>query len=482
MQDKDANNPDLERRRFIRNAGTGALAVGGSSVLSVSAATEGHKERECKTPGCEYDVVVIGGGFAGVSAARDCCENGYKTLLLEASNRLGGRAFTADFGKDHIELGGAWIHWQQPFIWAEKERYGLKVKETPGAVPDRIIYFDGEKAEDLGAEDFVALFEDFRVVSEEAREIMPMPFDPKIAWDKVLEADKISAQDKLNEAKIRPKSRVFLQSLMAASAHAKAETWNYADFLRWSALSGYNDLGMYLDTSSRFKFQHGTISLIDAMIEDAKPDIQMSTPVKTVEDLGDKVRITSVRGKEFIAGTVICTVPLNVLPHVSFTPPLDSRVIEAAQEANPGTGVKVFIRVKGKVGKISCAAAQDHPLHMVFTYDEYEDHTILACFGIDSELIDYYDEEAVQIALRDYLPEAEVEAVTFYDWNISPYARSTYPHFRPHWFARYYDAFGKDIGRILFASGDYCEGWCSFFDGAMGDGFKAASRAKKILG
>ena len=32
MQDKDANNPDLERRRFIRNAGTGALAVGGSSV------------------------------------------------------------------------------------------------------------------------------------------------------------------------------------------------------------------------------------------------------------------------------------------------------------------------------------------------------------------------------------------------------------------------------------------------------------------
>ena len=27
MQDKDANNPDLERRRFIRNAGTGALAV-----------------------------------------------------------------------------------------------------------------------------------------------------------------------------------------------------------------------------------------------------------------------------------------------------------------------------------------------------------------------------------------------------------------------------------------------------------------------
>jgi NADPH-dependent 2,4-dienoyl-CoA reductase/sulfur reductase-like enzyme len=38
-----------------------------------------------------YDVVVIGGGFAGVTAARDLRRRGYRVLILEARDRLGGR-------------------------------------------------------------------------------------------------------------------------------------------------------------------------------------------------------------------------------------------------------------------------------------------------------------------------------------------------------------------------------------------------------
>jgi len=38
-----------------------------------------------------YDVIVVGGGFAGVTAARECALQGRRTLLLEARDRLGGR-------------------------------------------------------------------------------------------------------------------------------------------------------------------------------------------------------------------------------------------------------------------------------------------------------------------------------------------------------------------------------------------------------
>ena len=37
------------------------------------------------------DVVVIGGGFAGITAARDLKQRGFDELLLEARDRLGGR-------------------------------------------------------------------------------------------------------------------------------------------------------------------------------------------------------------------------------------------------------------------------------------------------------------------------------------------------------------------------------------------------------
>ena len=62
------------------------------------------------------DVVVIGGGFAGVTAARDLQKRGFKVLVLEARDRLGGRTWSTDRNRFHVELGGTWIHWTQPFV------------------------------------------------------------------------------------------------------------------------------------------------------------------------------------------------------------------------------------------------------------------------------------------------------------------------------------------------------------------------------
>lgn len=47
-----------------------------------------------------YDVIVVGGGVAGLSACAQLAQSGFKNiLLLEASNRLGGRINTIQYGK-----------------------------------------------------------------------------------------------------------------------------------------------------------------------------------------------------------------------------------------------------------------------------------------------------------------------------------------------------------------------------------------------
>ena len=73
-----------------------------------------------------YDVIVVGGGFAGLSAARECALRGRKTLLLEARDRLGGRTWSADWNGFPIEYGGA-LHWHQPHTFSEPTRAGLSV-------------------------------------------------------------------------------------------------------------------------------------------------------------------------------------------------------------------------------------------------------------------------------------------------------------------------------------------------------------------
>ncbi|KAJ1525872.1 hypothetical protein ONE63_009064 [Megalurothrips usitatus] len=56
-------------------------------------------------------ILIIGAGMAGLSAANHLAKNGMTDfLVLEASNKIGGRIFSAQTGKHRLELGANWIH------------------------------------------------------------------------------------------------------------------------------------------------------------------------------------------------------------------------------------------------------------------------------------------------------------------------------------------------------------------------------------
>src|ERR1051326_2478682 len=59
-----------------------------------------------------YDVIVVGAGIAGLSATRELQHLGRSVLILEANNRIGGRAYVGYIGDEKvpIDYGGAWIH------------------------------------------------------------------------------------------------------------------------------------------------------------------------------------------------------------------------------------------------------------------------------------------------------------------------------------------------------------------------------------
>ncbi|KAL5995277.1 hypothetical protein ACLOJK_025335 [Asimina triloba] len=55
-------------------------------------------------------VIIVGAGISGISAAKVLAENGVEDLvILEASDRIGGRIRTEDFGGLKVEIGAGWI-------------------------------------------------------------------------------------------------------------------------------------------------------------------------------------------------------------------------------------------------------------------------------------------------------------------------------------------------------------------------------------
>jgi len=73
----------------------------------------------------QHDVIVIGAGYTGLTAARDLTITGHRVLLIEARDRIGGRTWSSNVDGYPFELGGTWVHWNQPMVYREIARYNL---------------------------------------------------------------------------------------------------------------------------------------------------------------------------------------------------------------------------------------------------------------------------------------------------------------------------------------------------------------------
>ena len=82
----------------------------------------------------DVDVVIVGGGAAGVGAARRLSGSGLSVWLLEASQRIGGRGWTIDLEGIPLDMGCGWLHSAEHNGWrAIAEEQGWEIDRRPAA-------------------------------------------------------------------------------------------------------------------------------------------------------------------------------------------------------------------------------------------------------------------------------------------------------------------------------------------------------------
>jgi monoamine oxidase len=259
----------------------------------------------------EVDIAIVGAGAAGLAAAETVAAGPLSGVLLEARDRLGGRAHTIASPVGPLDLGCEWLHSADvnPLV-ARFRAQGLTIDETPppwANIADSAVFSRQERAE--FGEAFLALDARLEAAAHDGGPDRPASelLDPTCRWNPLLNA--FSAY--YNGAEF---SEVSLHDYAA---------YDDSD-VNWRVVGGYG---------AAITSQAPTLPVL------------LNCPVTTLRHDGPRLVLETPRGAISARAAIIC-VPTTILATeaLRFVPALPDKVAAAAG-LPLGLADKVFLRV-----------------------------------------------------------------------------------------------------------------------------------------
>jgi monoamine oxidase len=480
--------PDLSRRAALKVAAATAATLPLLRVQSARAAV--HEQA---------DVVILGAGLSGLNAALLLEEQGYKVLIVEGRDRVGGRLYTMDDVPGAPEAGGSGVGSGYARLIDRCRQFGVAFEahrpRTESSRTNTAIHLQGQT---ITLADWAGSA--LNPFAGATRQLPPWlvgptalaPYNPlpdAMSWRKpeFTGHDRSIAEvlGKLGWTPQQLRLAYGINTSYGNSAHdLSAMMWWH---IARNAEIVAGDGKVYASAG-------GNQRMPEAMAKGLGGTIHFNRHIVGISDDGGSIEATCVDGSRFRGKAMVCTLPASALRLVRFDTALPPEPQVAIDTLAYNRVFQVhfvptrrFWEEDGLPPSLWSDTLAGRFMALHYGGNPVDVTTFLAYVnGFAADRLDRMEPGAATAAVLAEVermrPSAKgaLRAVKVWSWQRDPFAGGAYACWQPGQIARLAGAFDKPVGRLFFA-GEHTAAIARGMEGAMESGERAALQVLETI-
>jgi monoamine oxidase len=487
---------DITRRRFV----AGTLAAGAAAAVPVDAeaATRHKRRRRHPSTARSADVVVVGAGLSGLTAARTVRAAGKSVIVLEARNRVGGRCLSrpiAPGASDVANMGATFVGPTQRRVLALMSE--LRIGRFPTYASGSLVWYEDGKASPYTgtippSSDPLAVVQ-LGTITLPAIDSMAstIPLDAPYSAPRAAEWDAMTVDTWAQQNIVSAKGRSIFALAVEAVLSVEPRDVSLLYFLTYvAAAGGVTPLVANAGAGGAqdYRVSGGTQGIAQAMARQLGNRIVLSRPVREISQSARGVTVyadkLTVKGKR-----VIVAIPPNLAGRISYSPGVPALRDQLTQRMPVGSLIKTiavydrpFWRDQGLNGQ---ANSDLGPVKVTFDASPASGTPGVLLGFIDADdarqLSDLPAAERASRALAScarYFGSQALRPRTYFDqvWDREIFTGGCPVGVMPPGvMTEYGRALRAPVDRIHWAGTETATVWTGYMDGAIQSGQRAAS-------